>query len=109
MKDIYFVYPRSLDVELLKSDRLFAPPSDLPPAPPPTPPPPPPKKKQSFCPLNRIESTFNRIESSDQLILVFLIETFLNNFFSIVIESSSIRFKKIANRNPLLFISQKEK
>ncbi len=32
-------YPRSLDVELLKSDRLFAPPSDLPPAPPPTPPP----------------------------------------------------------------------
>ncbi len=76
---------------------------------PPPPRPPSPTEKQSFCPLNRIESTFNRIESSDQLLLVFLIENFLNNIFSIVIESTSIRLTKIANRNPLMHSSRNSK
>jgi hypothetical protein len=66
----------------------------------------PPLLKVSFYAQNRIESTFNRIETSCQLILVFLIEFFLKKFFFIVFESTSIRLKKIANRSPLLSSTQ---
>ncbi len=60
--------------------------------------------QQSFYCINRIVSTFNRIESLGQLLFVFLIETYLNIYFRIVIVSTSIRLKKIANRNPLIYI-----
>jgi hypothetical protein len=57
--------------------------------------------QKSFYYINRIVSTFNRIESLGQLLLVFLIEIYLNNLFIIVIVSTSIRLKKIGNCNPL--------
>ena len=60
--------------------------------------------QKSFYYINRIVSTFNRIESLGQLLLVSLIETYLNIYFRIVIVSTSIRLKKIANRNPLLYL-----
>ncbi len=74
------------------------------------------EKLSSFCPKtrplplkrviyaqNRIESTLNRIETSGQLILVFLIEIILKKFFFFLFESTSIRLKKIANRSPLIY------
>jgi hypothetical protein len=54
--------------------------------------------QKSFYYINWIVSTFNRIESLGQLLLVFLIEIYLNNFFIIVIVSTLIRLKKIENR-----------
>ncbi len=76
--------------------------------PPPGPPTPTYKKvlmeivQKSFYYINRIVSTFNRIESLSVIVILFLIEIYLNNFFKIVIVLTSIRLKKIVNRNPLM-------
>ena len=67
---------------MLKSDHLFA---------------------QQLYFMLKIESTFNRIETLGQLILSFLIEIFVKEVFLYVIVLTSIRLKKNANRNPLMY------